>query len=247
MKKILIFNIISLLLFGIPAFAGDVDLSGCWEVEIGGIDSKGQKIEENNHIWIVQEEDNFFSGWVCNDPDPAEEGMHFSGAIDGREIYITHWDSFTKATLNGRGDVISGVNQGQDIDKRVGKTSFATAIRVDNDECSPCEPYNPDTAPSLTEATATRINSNTLEIQVNGSDVDANALGIYITLFSGLQCGGGSLTYVEQNFSPSLIGQEIFSATVTITSTFAASTESLIMQIVDATGLLSDTLCIDVE
>jgi hypothetical protein len=145
MKNILILSVISFLLFGIPAFAGDVDLSGCWEVEIVGIDSQAQSTDENNHIWIIQGDDNLFTGWVCNDPLEAEKGMHFSGAIDGKDIYITHWDSFTKAKLKGQGNVFSGINQGQDIDERLGKTSFGTATRVDDGFCYPCLPYSPPT------------------------------------------------------------------------------------------------------
>jgi len=142
MKKILVFSSISFFLFGILAIAGAADLSGCWEVEIEGITSQGVPETENNHIWIIQEDNDLFWGWVCNDPNPAEQGMHFSGAIDGKDVYITHWDSFTKARLKKKGKRFKGINQAVDIDDREGKTSFGTANRVDDVDCGICEPYS---------------------------------------------------------------------------------------------------------
>jgi len=149
MKKILVFSVIFFLFNAIPAIAKDVNLAGCWEVEIEGITSQGQPTDENNNIWIVQEGNNLFWGWVCNfdnedppNPIPAEEGMHFSGAKDGKNIYFTHWDSFTKVTLNGKGDKFYGINQAVSMDNREGRTSFGNAFKVDDGDCSPCLPYS---------------------------------------------------------------------------------------------------------
>lgn len=125
------------------AFAADPDLTGCWDVYIDQISSwgtpeiglPGEASTEHNTIWIEQgSNDNRFSGFVSNLPS-GELGRNFSGVVVGKDVYITHWDSVTKATLIGK-DQISGVNQafGDSVD-RDSRTASATAFRLDTDTC----------------------------------------------------------------------------------------------------------------
>ena len=52
-----------------------------------------------------------------------------------KDVYITHWDSVTKAKLVGK-DELSGINQAfGDSDDRDSKTASATAIRLDSNAC----------------------------------------------------------------------------------------------------------------
>jgi len=140
MKKLIL--ILPFLLIALNVSAAD--LSGCWEVDIQGIDSFGNYVPQNNYIRIIDEGDGLFWGWVCNNPDPAEDGMHFSGVKDGKDLYITHWDSFTKGTMKGKNE-FSGVNQAVDEGPiRESTTSLATAYRMDDVQCGVCEPYTCD-------------------------------------------------------------------------------------------------------
>lgn len=135
MKTFTILIVFFVLTFAaVHALAGDPDLNGCWDVYIDQIDSDGVKGTEHNTIWVVQDaNDNRFSGYVANLPS-SELGRKFSGVVMGKEVFITHWDSLTKATLIGK-DTLSGVNQSFDIDQRSSKTASAMATRLDTDGC----------------------------------------------------------------------------------------------------------------
>jgi hypothetical protein len=95
---------------------------------------------EHNTIKIIQAtNDNRFYGFVSNLPD-TEEGRDFSGIVVGKDVYITHWDSITKAKLSGNGKEFSGINQAFNesdggIDVKDSITASATAIRLDTDAC----------------------------------------------------------------------------------------------------------------
>lgn len=117
------------------------DISGCWDVVIYSVDSKGDTGDnpEENQIWVKHVVDDRYWGWVCN-IDPVEEGRNFSAVVDGADVYITHWDSLTKATLDKEGDSFSGINQAFDADPRGSKTSFATATRMADGDCTACPP-----------------------------------------------------------------------------------------------------------
>ena len=144
MKTLFTFFVLSsFILFAANTFAKDPDLNGCWDVYIDQISSWGTPVVgqpgeasiEHNTIWIVQgSNDNRFSGFVSNLPS-SEDGRNFSGVVVGKDVYITHWDSVTKAKLVGK-DELSGINQAfGDSDDRDSKTASATAFRLDTDTC----------------------------------------------------------------------------------------------------------------
>ena len=62
-----------------------------------------------------------------------------------KDVYITDWDSITKATLKGK-NTFSGINQAfGDSSNRDSKTAFATAIRLDSSTCCNQEPDSDET------------------------------------------------------------------------------------------------------
>ena len=145
MKTIFTLFILSFFIFCTAnAFAADPDLTGCWDVYIDQVSSWGTPVDgdpgevsaEHNTISIVQDsnDNRFFSGFVSNLP-PIEKGRNFSGIVVGKDVYITHWDSVTKAKLVGK-DELSGINQAfGDSEDRDSKTASATAFRLDSNTC----------------------------------------------------------------------------------------------------------------
>lgn len=139
MKKIFALCILSLFLFTSIVMGGETNLDGCWDVDISSITSDGVKGFEHNVIKIMQDPgDNRFHGFVSNLPE-IEEGRNFSGVVNGKELYITHWDSLSKATLRGKKDEFSGINQALDSDNRASQTSTAIVIKFDDNSC--CNGY----------------------------------------------------------------------------------------------------------
>lgn len=115
-------------------FSRDPDLNWCWDVHIDQVTSyPGATGTEHNTIGIEQApNDNRFSGFVSNSP-LTEDRKRFG--YRGKDFYITHWDSITKATLQ-RKEKFSGNNQVfSDSSNRDSKTAFATAIRLDSNTC----------------------------------------------------------------------------------------------------------------
>ena len=124
------------ILFAANTFAKDPDLTGCWDVYIDQITSyPGVTGTEHNTIWIEQvTNDNLFSGFVSNLP-ASEAGRNFSGIVIKKDVYITHWDSITKAKLKGKNE-FTGINQAfGDLSNKDSKTAFVTAFRLDTDTC----------------------------------------------------------------------------------------------------------------
>lgn len=111
-----------------------IDQISSWGTPVDG--QPGEASTEHNSIRIVQDsnDNRFFSGFVSNLP-ASELGRNFSGIVVKKDVYITHWDSITKATLKGK-DKFSGINQAfADSFNRDSKTAFATAFRLDTDTC----------------------------------------------------------------------------------------------------------------
>ena len=144
MKTFFFFLVVSFFIVSAAnTFAKDPDLNGCWDVYIDQISSWGTPVDgqpgeastEHNTIWIEQAtDDNRFSGFVSNLP-ASEAGRNFSGIVIKRDVYITHWDSITKAKLKGKNE-FTGINQAfGDSSDRDSKTAFATAIRLGSNTC----------------------------------------------------------------------------------------------------------------
>jgi len=130
MKKAGIFVVAPALLAASMA-SGAVDLTGTWCVDLTSNYSQGLSStpvldqEEVYEIVIDAQGATGFYGHV----DVGTEFTYFSGIIDGKDVYFTHWDSITTGRLGKNGTEISFVNQAFDADDRSAKTSIGLASK----------------------------------------------------------------------------------------------------------------------
>lgn len=99
-------------------------------------------------------------------------------------------------------------------------------------------------APSIIDAAAILIDSDTVQLVVNGQDVDGDAVGLEFLAFesSGAPLdidGDGSTDSIWQPFDTSVLGQTDFSATVTVTGLSGLGVADFSLLIYDATDLTS--------
>ena len=129
MKNLTVFVTLFLLLVAGTAFGGP-NLDGTWCVQMEYMESDGTTGPEEYNIEIYMEPgDRLFYGKVpevcVTDPDSC----WFSGVLNGRDVYFTHWDSVTTGKLTGNGKTIRFVNQAWDADPRSSKTSIGRATK----------------------------------------------------------------------------------------------------------------------
>jgi hypothetical protein len=144
MKKMLLLLVVPFLFVPGTAFA-QPNLDGCWLVSFDYIASDGSGGHEDHYIRINHQGGPLFSAWVM-DVCP-EDGAYFSGVIDGKDFYLTHWDSLTFGKVVGNGQAITFVNQaffpdgfGDPYDhNKASETAIGMATRVDDANCDVCE------------------------------------------------------------------------------------------------------------
>jgi len=159
MKKILLIIALPGLLFANTAFG--VDVTGVWGVETdcvrigdrsiidpyGVEDGKGYYYPgETGYFVITEQRGDLFNGLSCPKPDPGYEGRkNFYGAIMGKKIYFTHWDSISVGSINNKGTVISDVVSQNQQDKApnlpgicIGSAIFLDPLPADFDGDDPC-------------------------------------------------------------------------------------------------------------
>ena len=142
MKKLLFLIVLPLLLMTNTAL-GEPDLVGIWSIDMYYIYSDGSYGHETPpyEITIDTQVGNRFSGCVWDGGSTLpERGQYFSGVVDGKNIYITHWDSISIGTVNKKGTHMEVVNQAFDADDRTSKTSIGTGTKLD-------EPWDPCPVP----------------------------------------------------------------------------------------------------
>jgi len=132
MKKTTIF-LSTLMLSTLPLAASAFDLVGTWCVDMHSNYSQGTTlpaeldVHERYDIEIQDQGKSGFYGRVW--ADPPGEYTYFSGVLDGKDIYFTHWDSATTGRLGKGGKEITFVNQAFDADDRSAKTSIGLATK----------------------------------------------------------------------------------------------------------------------
>ena len=124
MKKILLIIALPIFLFANTAFG--VDVTGVWYVEVdcvrigtdtspnpepyGVKDGKGYyAFEQGGYIVITEQQGDLFNGLSCPADSAIPGRTNFYGAIMGKNIYFTHWDSISVGSINNKGTVINNV------------------------------------------------------------------------------------------------------------------------------------------
>lgn len=130
---------LTILLVAYPVYSWD--LEGDWCVSMSSVESQGQttssgkgKFEEEDYTLVIQEQEDrphgtLFYGYVEVAPG---EFNGFSGAIDGKSITMTAWDSVTWGDLVVKGNhpmEIHFSNNAFREDLKVGKTALGIAYQ----------------------------------------------------------------------------------------------------------------------
>ena len=113
MKKILLVIALPVLLFANTAFG--VEVKGVWGVDMNCVRvgeepvlyGNGVYVPETAYLVIIRQEGDLFNGLSCS--LAAVPGSNFYGAIMGKKIYFTSWDSISVGAINSKGTIISNV------------------------------------------------------------------------------------------------------------------------------------------
>ncbi|UCB56879.1 MAG: hypothetical protein JSV30_06710 [Candidatus Omnitrophota bacterium] len=99
------------------------DLTGTWTVKMNNVSMEGYTTEEVT-MYITDQQGNLFRGYVTPEDYPY---TNFYGALVGKDIYITFWDSTASGKMEKGGEKFSFVSQNQKYNP---PNSPATAIGI---------------------------------------------------------------------------------------------------------------------
>ena len=147
MKRVSVFIALFIILTANLVLAASTDLIGTWNinsecVRIGDnmdYTVPGVIVSEPHQMVITWQDRNLFKGYACDAETP--NGIFF-GAVDGKKIYITTWDSINSGSLNGQGNAMEFISQNQLWNPdSAPATCMGTAIKIsDTFDCTPVSP-----------------------------------------------------------------------------------------------------------